>query len=86
MTRDEAVRYACRIKALVWRTIDSGGHTASDCFCEDSPGGPGGFRDEGAALAYILEAVRAKLADDGYVADEQTLLEILSYEGRRIDV
>lgn len=81
MTHEESIRYACRIKALVWRSIDPRSETASDCMCADSPGGPGGFRDEGLALDWMLEAVRMRLGD---AADVSALDEVVEHRGRAL--
>ncbi len=67
MTIEEAIREACRIVALAYKSIGDYRH-ASDGFCDLCPnsGDPESFRNEGKAIEYVRLAVVARLKADGY--------------------
>ena len=64
MTQEETIRYLCRIKALVWRSIDASGDTASDCVCADQTLPKDLIRDDGMALDWMLNAVVLRLQQE----------------------
>ena len=73
MTREEAIRYACRIQGLVYRSI--GDYTKpSDCFCHTLHGWT--FAHAGETLDYIKTAVIERLVKDGHRLDEAMLAEL----------
>ena len=94
MTRDEAIREACRIMALVYRSIDDYTY-ASDGFCMDCPSmrtekagtnryAQNTYRNDGKVFAYVRRAVLKQLKEDGYTIhpafDPDTGEEIESQE------
>ena len=58
MTREEVIGRLCVLVSSVWRTLDPGHVTASDCFCRDAVFGGVDYRNEGLALDFIEKAVK----------------------------
>ena len=67
MTCQEAIREACRIVALAYRSIGDFSEP-SDGFCDLCPfsDDPVSYRNAGRALEYVRLAVVAKLKADGH--------------------
>ena len=73
MNKQDAIRTACEIVALAYRSIGDYSH-ASDGFCDicEAHQGPiWSYANEGHALKYVREAVLDALISDGYTIDEQ---------------
>ena len=73
MNKQDAIRTACEIVALAYRSIGDYSH-ASDGFCdicETHHGQAWNYANEGFALQYVREAVLQKLHQDGFEIDEQ---------------
>ena len=86
MTQEQTIRYLCRIKALVWRSIDPAGRTASDCVCADQSLSTELIRDEGLALDWMLEAVVQRLDGGCYTMALDAFDEVTNYRGRALPV
>jgi hypothetical protein len=82
MTQEESTRYLCRIKALVWRSIDPHGLTASDCVCADQTLPKDLIRDEGLALDWMLNAIVMRLQQECRVIPPDVLREVTDLQGR----
>lgn len=68
MTEKGAIREACRIMALAFRSIDD--DHPSDGFCEECPFHGASYRNDGRILDYMRVAVLEKLKRDGFkIAD-----------------
>jgi hypothetical protein len=68
MTRDEAIKDACSIVSLAYRSIGDYSH-ASDGFCHtcvNKHGPTWGFANQGFVLNYVRRAVVAALKLDGF--------------------
>ena len=65
MTRQEAIQEACAIVGMTYSTRRDYDH-AEDCFCGENPIAELNPRNEGRALNYVREAVRAALIRDGF--------------------
>ena len=58
MTRAQTISRLCELVHYVWRRVDPGAKTASDCICED--GNRADFRNEGKAIEAIEALVFEK--------------------------
>ena len=65
MTRQEAIQEACAIVSMAYSAKRDYAH-AEDCFCGENPIATMSQRNEGRALNYVREAVRAALIRDGF--------------------
>ena len=66
MTREETISKVCAILGLAYHAIGDYSH-ASDCFCHDHRSFQiGGYHNEGKIVDYVEQAVRKKLARDGF--------------------
>jgi hypothetical protein len=87
MTRQEAIRRACQLTALVFRSIGDYSRP-SDGFCDLCPAGKTdstwNFSHSGITFEYILDAIVEKLKADGHVPDAGMLAEITdSWKGSK---
>ena len=73
MTKQEAIREACSIVSLAYRSMGDYS-TASDGFCEECEANQSplsNYSNQGFALQYVREAVLLKLELDGYSVDNR---------------
>ena len=82
MTKQEAIREACSIVSLAYRSVGDYS-TASDGFCDECEGrvgADGNYSNQGFALQYVREAVLQKLHRDGHTVhaafDKDTGIEL----------
>jgi len=68
MTRKEVIKEACEIVGLAYNSIRDYS-TASDCFCRDDIDDDY-YRNDGAAISYVRQAVIKALQEDGYKIPE----------------
>ena len=72
MTKQEAIREACSIVSLAYRSVGDYS-TASDGFCDECEANQSplsNYSNQGFALQYVREAVLLKLELDGYNVHE----------------
>jgi hypothetical protein len=83
MTKMEAIRRACQLTALIYRSRGDYARP-SDGFCDQCPAGrpatvqgaAWNFQHAGITFEYALEAIVERLMRDGYVVDAGLLAEI----------